>query len=244
MADFYMWTVNDGTGSLKVHNSAIFEFEPVESEVYLVTGPLDYDFDEWKIQLRFDQDVLAGNDISAPQVVTVSVITSTNVMIMFSESVDQVTAQNVANYSINKGVTVQQAVLHPFVKSQVNLTVSPLEGGDYELTVQNIKDLVGNAMSQVVVPFNSTGVDEQAELAARIYPNPTAGKINIEWLESKPGKITVNIFNTAGIRVLYEEIPVNGPNILVLDAGNLELGLYILEIRGEEKFSHTKLMIR
>jgi len=244
MADFYMWTVNDGTGSLKVHNSAVFEFEPTESEVYLVTGPLDYDFDEWKIQLRFEADVQAGNDISAPQIVSVSVVTSTNVMIMFSESVDQATAQNVANYSINKGVTVSQAILHSFVKTQVNLTVSALEGGDYELTVQNVKDLVGNAMSQVIVPFNSTGVNEQAEMAARIYPNPTSGKINIEWLDPEPGTVSVNLFNCAGIRVLSNDFPVNGANIMVMDAGDLKAGLYILEIRSEEKFSHTKLMIR
>lgn len=84
--------------------------------------------------------------------------------IEFDEDVDQTTASNVANYSLSKGsvtgVRYQQyahwdgapkmvlGTAGPFTGCAVVLTTSGLAGGDtVTVTVKNIKDLKGNAMS-------------------------------------------------------------------------------------------------
>ena len=243
-ANFYMWTVNDGTGDLLIHNTNVFEYEPTLGEVYKVTGPLDYDFDEWKIQLRFETDVQSGNDISAPQVTSVEVITSTVIKIQFTEEVEENSAENAANYSINNNVTVEQASVHSLIKSQVYLTVSPLEGGSYELTLQNVEDLSGNAMEATVVPFASTGIGETSlEHLAKIYPNPAQGAFNILWMGPEAGDVTVNLYNGLGARVYSGNIslPTNSP--YSVDPGQLPAGLYFLEIRGEGFAGRTKVIV-
>ena len=245
-ANFFMWTVNDGTGDLLIHNTPIFEYVPTEGEVYVISGPLDYDFDEWKIQLRLGTDVQSGGgDLTAPQISSVEVVTATILKVQFSEEVDETSAEILTNYSINKGITVQQASVHSIVKSQVFLTISQLEGGDYELTVQNVADLAGNVMQTVVFPFNSTGTDEYLnEEKLRVYPNPSNGKISIEWINEIPGSVTVSIYGMTGIKTFSEQFIINGSKNQTLDTGNLSSGLYILEVKGDEYIFRTKVMVR
>jgi endonuclease I len=244
-ANYYMWTVNDGTGDLLIHNTNVFEYEPTQGEVYQVTGPLDYDFDEWKIQLRFETDVQAGNDVTAPQILSVEVITQTVIKVQFTEDVEETSAENTANYSINNGVTVEQAAVHSLIKSQVFLTVTPLEGGDYELTVQNIEDNAGNAMEPTMAPFSSTGVNElDLNELARIYPNPAEGEFNIQWLGEIFGSATINLYNTTGMKVYTEDIPLRNNATHTIDTEKLGSGLYFLEIRSAGYVGRTKLIIQ
>jgi endonuclease I len=248
MANYYMWTVNDGSADLLVHNTAIYEYVPVNGEVYTVSGPLDYDFDEWKIQIRLGTDVQTGGvDVTPPSVSSVEAVTATVIKVQFSEDVDVTSAQTLSNYNINNGISVQQAAVHSIIKSQVFLTTSQLVGGSYELTVQNVADLVGNVMPvPVVLPFTTTyGVDE--DLTGNhlsIYPNPSNGKINIEWINKMPENVTVSIYSMTGVREFSEQFIISSKKSLTIDAGKLINGLYMLEIKGDENVSRTKLMIR
>lgn len=244
-ANYYMWTVNDGTADLLIHNTSVFEYEPTEGNSYMITGPLDYDFDEWKIQLRFETDVQAGADITAPEVVMVEVVTATRLKVEFSEDVDETTAENLDNYSINNDVTVEAAETHEFIKSQVFLTVSALEGGNYELTIQNVEDLVGNVMETAVMPFSSTSVDDLSTGGTvKIYPNPSSGTFSMAWPESKAQRISVSIYNITGERAFNREFYLDGNNVLNIDASGLSAGLYMLEVRGSGQISRSKVLIR
>lgn len=246
-ANYYMWTVNDGTGDLLVHNTSIFEYIPTEGEAYLVTGPLDYDFDEWKIQLRLETDVLYGQDITAPEVSSVEVPSSTVIKVQFSEDVDVASAENLDNYVINNGITVEQAAVHSIVKSQVFLTTSQLIGGSYELTVNHIADLVGNVMqTAIVMPFTTTyNVDEPGNnVKINVFPNPSDGKINIEWLDENPENLTVSLFGVTGTRAYSQQVSHSASRRLVIDTEDLAGGMYILEVKGDKNISRTKVMVR
>ncbi len=244
-ANYFMWTVNDGTGDLLIHNTSVFEYEPTEGEVYVVTGPLDYDFDEWKIQLRFETDVRTGADITAPQVLSAEVITPTVLKIQFNEDVEPVSAETLSNYSINNGITVQQAGVHSIVKSQVFLTITALSGGDYELTIQNVADLVGNIMPVTVVPFFSTGLDEQVpETRINVYPNPSNGLINAEWLSDRPEPVTVSLFNLAGMKIYSQPFEAEKHRVLQIDLEGVPAGLYFLELRGESQVGRSKVLVQ
>ena len=153
-ANFYMWTVTDVTGDLLIHNTAIFEFEPELGEAYKITGPLNYDFDEWKIELRYDEDVQPANDITGPLLMDIIVLNNTALQLEFNEALDEESSENADNYSISNGVTVEAANQHAFVKSRVVLTVEGLDTGEYEITLQGIKDINDNEMETVTVPFS------------------------------------------------------------------------------------------
>lgn len=247
-ANYFMWTVNDGTGDLLVHNTSIFEYEPVLNDVYTVTGPLDYDFDEWKIQLRFETDVHSGpgQDITAPEVSSIEVVTETVIKVQFSEDIDAASAENLANYNINNGITISQAAVHSIIKSQVFLTTSQLTGGSYELTIQNVADLAGNVMTGTVnMPFSTTyGVDEGTEkLQLTIYPNPAKDRLNIEWLSGSHEPVTISLFNVTGQKVYSVRSDVNGKETLYINTAGLGEGLYMLEVKGDGNTARTKVII-
>ncbi|MDB6026088.1 MAG: Coagulation factor 5/8 type domain protein [Verrucomicrobiales bacterium] len=70
----------------------------------------------------------------------------TQLVVTFSEAVDPSFATNIANYTLDNGAVVTAAVMGD-APNQVILTVSGLNPPtSYSLTVQNVKDLFGNAI--------------------------------------------------------------------------------------------------
>lgn len=66
-SNYNMWKVNDGSGTMLIHNTIVCEYNPFEDQVYSVTGPLIYDYGEYKIELNNPEDVFAGsNSINEP----------------------------------------------------------------------------------------------------------------------------------------------------------------------------------
>ncbi|MDP3580776.1 MAG: LamG-like jellyroll fold domain-containing protein [Ignavibacteria bacterium] len=79
-------------------------------------------------------------DLTKPKVVYVTSNTEdTKINIDFSERVDQTTAENKANYTVNKSVTISSAKLSLDQKT-VQLTTSPLAENSYTVMVKNVKD--------------------------------------------------------------------------------------------------------
>jgi hypothetical protein len=243
-ANFFMWTVNDGTGDLLVHNTSVFEYVPAEGEAYTVTGPLDYDFDEWKIQLRFDSDVTGGgNDVTAPQIVSVEVITPTILKLQFTEELEAVSANTLSNYAINNNISVVQAAQHSIVKSQVFLTVSALSGGNYQLTVQNVTDLAGNAMPVSYFSFSSTGLGENPERStARVYPNPAGNSLTLQLARKAGQECEVSIYSAAGTRIRSGSYIPEFSDRLTLDVSDLPAGLYLIEASGSDFTARTRFI--
>ena len=244
-ADHYMWKVNDGSGMLKIHNTSVFEYVPTEDSAYNITGPMNYDFDEWKIELRFESDVTRGSDFVAPEVSSVEPIISTNIKIIFSEDVEQTTAENMANYSINNGVVVESATQHAFNKTQVNLTVTTLSG-DYELTVQNVKDLSDNVMKDTTIAFSFVGIEEYLlEGKVEVYPNPASDRLNISFDSKEEFDIEIAITDITGKQLIYEKYFVKkGINKLIYNLDGFKQGIYLVNLRGEKGTLNYKLVIR
>jgi hypothetical protein len=99
------------------------------------------------------------SDQTPPALVLVSALNQTAVQVIFSEKVEGGSAENTANYSIDKGIVVQSASLTALATSVV-LTVTPLvEKTDYTLTVSNVTDVssAGNVIQTVQHPFTYAG---------------------------------------------------------------------------------------
>jgi endonuclease I len=246
-ANYFMWEVDDGSGPLKIHNTSVFEYEPSEGSYYNVTGPMNYDFDEWKIEIRFESDVTGGGDFDGPTVVEVTPIIYYNIKVLFNEPVDETTAEDLANYSLSNNGNILSIVQHSINKSQVNLTVDPLYG-DYDLTVQNIEDVAGNVMEPQTISFSYLNILEQVfDGNISIYPNPASEyfMIDISPLNQLDKELILTINNVSGQEIMSQSFNLQkGSNSYKINTSSLDKGLYFVKIYCAGKSGVQKLIIK
>lgn len=246
-AEHYMWTVDDGSGELRIHNTSIFEYDPTLGISYDITGPMNFDFDEWKIELRYEDDVTEGSDLIGPTVTSVEPIINTNIKIIFSEEVEQTTAENITNYLIDNDIVVESVTQHVFSKAQVNLTVSSLSAGIlYFITISNVADLVGNVMESQTEDFQFVGMEELFENGSlSVFPNPTKDRINLSFNLKENTKIEVSINDISGKQIISESYNAHeGSNQLSFDVSKMSKGIYILNIETIKGNINYKIVIK
>lgn len=92
-------------------------------------------------------------DTTAPTIVSVSVPSVSRIVVVFSEALEESSASNAGNYSVNNGIVISSGSLAGDLKT-VTLTVSPqTDGGRYQLLVNNVRD---RASTPNVIASNST----------------------------------------------------------------------------------------
>lgn len=93
----------------------------------------------------------------APTVVSVSPISSTELDVKFSEPVEQISAETIANYSVDNGIgNATLAVKDGIDPTLVHLTFGNIfvNGTNYNLSINNVQDLGSNTIvSPTVFPF-------------------------------------------------------------------------------------------
>jgi hypothetical protein len=112
-----------------------------------------------QLPIGFNNVVIFTGD-AAPYLQSAGSYSNTEVRIYFSESVEQASASNAANYTIVPGLTVVSASRDAVDFSQVNLeTGSQGDGTSYTVTVTGVRDLNGNTLtSPNAKTFSGTGV--------------------------------------------------------------------------------------
>ena len=99
----------------------------------------------------FDDISVTGSeypDLVAPTIESISASSSTEILVTFSEEVSATTAEDEANYSLSPSVTISLAEIQSD-PTQVLLTMgqSLANGTTYQLSIQNVEDLSGNALA-------------------------------------------------------------------------------------------------
>ena len=248
-SDYFMWHVDDGSGMLKIHNTSIFEYEPELNESYNITGPLNYDFDEWKIEIRFEDDVLEGTDFIPPTISSVESINNTTVKVVFSETVEEASAQTIENYIIDNGIDVLNANRHALQHSIVFLTVSSMETNDYTIHISNVEDLAGNVIEDGDAGFSHImGIgDLFSDGGISIYPNPTSNyfTLNIPSLNNLDKGFKLEIGNLSGHIIVENDykLQIGGSNFEV-NTSMLKKGMYIIKISSGSSYGIQKLLIK
>ena len=222
--DYGAWKVNDGTGECIIHNTEEgFEYPAVVAEqIGSITGVCNYNFGEWKIDLRIEDDVSAGADTNGPIITSVEAVNESTIIILFSEDVTTDTSQDLSNYSISNGATITNAARHPFQLNKVTLTVENMFTGDNTLTISNVEDVLGNPISTSNFNFIYLSLDDAVISKINIYPNPNTGSFAITGLEKNE---SVAIINSLG-QTLYtyraekESLQINL---------NLKNGIYLIK---------------
>jgi hypothetical protein len=110
-------------------------------------------------QKHFLDDFYAGPiiyDVIPPVLLSATVISATEIDVLFNEALDAVSAENTNNYDIQPFQSAQTAVLDPFNPALVHLTTPfPLQNGNtYSLFTFGIADIANNISGSQSVPFS------------------------------------------------------------------------------------------
>jgi len=82
-------------------------------------------------------------------------------------------------------------------------------------------------------------------METKVYPNPTSGKITVEFTSLSGGNYNMTVTDMSGRKVLAEDVKANsGMNQHQLDLENANPGMYMLYIKdGNGKISVTKVTV-
>lgn len=127
-------------------------------------------------------------DVTPPVIQSATAISSTNVDVLFNESVETASSQQAANYSANNSLgSPVTAVQDATNSSLVHLTfAAPLTNAvTYTLTVNGVTDLSGNAINNGTANFSFYAPQQYNVVIDEIMANPTpqVGLPNSEWVE-------------------------------------------------------------
>ncbi len=96
-------------------------------------------------------------DVTPPSLVSATATSSTTVDLLFNEPIDAATSQAAGNYTINTGPGIVTTATRDAVNFKlVHLTVANalVSGNTYTVTVNNVQDLAGNALSTSGISFS------------------------------------------------------------------------------------------
>jgi hypothetical protein len=125
---------------------------------------------------------------------------------------------------------------------QTTNNISGVPAGMYTLTVTDAQGCTDT--TSVIVPmiqFTTLVTVSNLQLV-KIYPNPSTGYLNIEFLQPTNGKYSIRLFNILG-EVLYHREFNNISRSLVLDLNNIPTGNYIVQILSSDNYIHEKISI-
>lgn len=151
----------------------------------------------------FDQFIITGSsDATPPTISVVTPVSSTELDVLFSESVDLTTAQMTNNYSLNNSFGNPSSAIRDGTNlSLVHLTYASAmpEGQAFTLTVNNVQDIAGNAMSSQNINFNSfTPISGKKVVINEIFADesPVVGLPSAEYVELfNPQSMAIDITN-------------------------------------------------
>jgi hypothetical protein len=165
----------------------------------------------------------------------VSSWSNTQVVVYFSEPVEEVSAQKPSNYSI-PGLTVSSAVRDPNDHARVNLTTSSQKGISYTITISNVTDLTSNPIGDPAsFVFTGTGTTDSTKpklLSALLIDSDT---VEVQFSEPVDKNSSENVSNYSIKDNLDVHVTITSA-VRQLDmsrvwlniAGNFSQSLYIL----------------
>jgi hypothetical protein len=157
----------------------------------------------------FYDDIYIGNEIidnQPPVLTSATAVSSTQVDVLFNESLDPTSAQNVLNYSLNPPVSIASAVIDPLNTALVHVSTSTAftNGTTYTLTTTNISDISSNVSGNQSTTFQYLVADSVVDgdvIINEFFPDPTPviGLPEVEFVEiyNKSNKI----FNLTGWKI-------------------------------------------
>lgn len=189
----------------------------------------------WKIKYsstRTDKfyfdDIYIGQlveDVTAPEVTSVSAINANQILVEFSEAPTAVTALDPANYTITGGINPSDVVFDENDPTAVILTFANTLPSSGSLEVSDVSDAANNVMTTASFSFSfiSAGVNDIIINEIFPDPNPTQGLPEIEYVELFNRTNNDIALGGWGFSKKYPEIDFEFPNVSIPANGYLVL---------------------
>ncbi len=154
------WAADDGSGAGRVDDLG-YAFLPTLGTTYDIAGPVMYKDGGFKMEPRDAADVVWAGDGVAPAIFEVYATSDTTVVVIFSEEVEQASAEDASHYDVSGQVvgSAEKGGVHP---EQVILVVSVMSAGLHTLVVDGVMDLYANAVDSVSYGFDYIDVNVPA----------------------------------------------------------------------------------
>ena len=153
----------DGASSYRVYRNSA-QVASVSTTSYTdsgLAGNTSYNYAVYSVDNANNQSSAAASgafatlgDTAAPAIAQVSGY-GTTVTVLFNENLNAASAQAAANYTINNGIAVIGAVLGSDQRTVTLTTTAQTSGTSYTLTVRNVADSSGNAISLLSANFQA-----------------------------------------------------------------------------------------
>ncbi len=140
-----------------------------------------------------DDIVVTGNpvvDSTPPTITSLTIVSSTEIELIFSEKVDTISSEALENYIASNGLGNPSSVILQADRKTIRLSFAQgfPNGVENTLTLSRIKDLAGNEMVTVVKPFlyfESFPVSHKDVIITEIFadPSPQIKLPNAEYIE-------------------------------------------------------------
>ncbi|MDP2365614.1 MAG: T9SS type A sorting domain-containing protein [Ignavibacteria bacterium] len=162
------------------------------------------------LEPNFFQNLIYAYDITAPQLVSASLLDSVSLEIEFNEPLDSVSAFNISNYSINNGINILGIHKTTNQNKLIINTTTHTFGQQYTITVNNVSDLSGNLISAnhntAEYTLHPSNVEEEKIptefLLSQNYPNPFNPSTKISWQSPVGSHQTVKVYDILGNEVV------------------------------------------
>lgn len=194
-------------------------------------------------QKHFFDNFYVGNiilDVTPPEVVSASVVSPTQVDVLFSENVEQTSAETISNYSVDNSLGNPSSATRDVSDNKlVHLTfaTSFTSAVNYTVTVTSVEDLVANAISTnntATFAYYAPPVFKDIVISEIFAdPSPQIGLPNFEFIElynKKLNPVTLNSFTikhgTTVRTIPNTTIPANAYVILTAPTGVTDLTPY------------------
>ncbi|MEN8810085.1 MAG: Omp28-related outer membrane protein [Flavobacteriales bacterium] len=97
---------------------------------------------------------------------------------------------------------------------------------------------------RIVDAVTSSINENESSTSLNIYPNPSNGMVNLEYISRNLGDITINIINTLGANVYTTNAVSNGSLNKSIDLSQMTKGIYFVNVVSENGTTTKKMIIQ
>jgi uncharacterized protein YjdB len=193
---------------------------------------------------------ISGNVMAGANKQTVTYIPSVGLKMYCIDAatgtmVQQTTTDASGNYTMSNLVVGKSYYIHPedggyFTTDYPSFTITTSSP-----TASSISFLQ-HTLSHTITPVGAEVVNNRFTTASvAAYPNPTSGKLNIQWQEPTAEKASVTITDITGRDVFKSSIDMNqGSGVNQLDLSGLTTGLYMINIKSAAINYNSKIQVQ
>ncbi len=114
----------------------------------------------------------------------------------------------------------------------------------YDWEVEGLSTTCEGPRTAVQVTVGNVGVDELAATGVQVWPNPATDQVNIEWAGGTSGRVTVDLFDITGRRIIgVADAQRAADGLLRLPVAGLAAGEYVLRLRHAGGTSSHRIMV-